>query len=339
MTEASAPGKVILCGEHAVVYGKPAIALPLPDVRATAHVRAAPAGSGITLLLPDVNEQWSIAAATDHPLATLIQQTLETLLIIQPPDLTITLRSAIPIASGMGSGAALGAALVKALAAHLGAPLSPAKVARLVYESERYFHGTPSGIDNTVVSYQQAIWFVRNLGDGPHAPDDPNRSAALTPSAGVHRVSSVIEPVSIARPFTLIIGDTGVRAPTHVTVGGVRECRQREPGRYSALFDAVEQAVLRVRHGLATGDLHAVGAALTANQALLVEIGVSSPELERLVAAALAAGATGAKLSGGGGGGIMLALVPDQNTAGQPAAVAQALLDAGAVRVLHTCVG
>lgn len=314
MTSASAPGKVILCGEHAVVYGQPAIALPLPDIRATALVEDASSGSGVTIATPDVNEAWTVddSAEPAHPLSALVRLTLAQ---IQRPaaDLQITLRSAIPIASGMGSGAALGAALVRALAAHLGAALTPAAIARLVYESERFYHGTPSGIDNTVVSYEQAIWFVR---------------------AASKEQPPTIVPIAIRQPFALLVGDTGVRAPTHLTVGGVRQRWQHEPERYAALFATVGGLAHTVRQQLAAGDLVAVGQALNQNQAALEAIGVSSPELDRLIDAARRAGALGAKLSGGGGGGIMLALVTEP----QQTAVAQALLEAGATRVMQTVV-
>lgn len=316
ITTESAPGKVILCGEHAVVYGQPAIALPLPSVRATARIDAATPGTGIVVDAPDVGERWQLTVDQTHPLATLLRLTFAALNRTAPLDAHISLRSAIPIASGMGSGAALGAALVKAVAAHLGTPLPPADVSRLVYESERFFHGTPSGIDNTVVSYEQAIWFVR--GDASMTPPRP----------------PTIELIDVGQPFRLVIGDTGVRAPTHLTVGGVRERRQRDPRRYDSLFRAIGALAHTIRSLLAAGDLPALGAALNRNQELLAAIGVSSPELERLISAARAAGALGAKLSGGGGGGIMLALAP----ASGAATVTQALLDAGSVRILETSV-
>jgi mevalonate kinase len=314
MTTASAPGKVILCGEHAVVYGQPAIALPLPDVRAQATIEAARPGSGITLNLADLGDSVLLAEAQDHPLATLIRLTLTELGTSLPLDCSITLRSSIPIASGMGSGAALGAALVKALAAQLGCALDPATVSRLVYESERFYHGTPSGIDNTVVSYERAIWFRRGLEQ--------------------HGTPPTIEPLHIGAPFALVIGDTGVHAPTHITVSDVRERWQQDRQRFDGLFGAIGQIVIEIREHLAAGDLIALGSALSRNQDLLREIGVSSPELERLIAAALAAGALGAKLSGGGGGGIMLALV----AANRQETVARALLEAGATQVTQTAV-
>ncbi|MBV9789711.1 MAG: mevalonate kinase, partial [Chloroflexi bacterium] len=284
MTTASAPGKVILCGEHAVVYGQPAIALPLPEVRAQATVEAAAPDAGIRLNLADLGESVMLREAQDHPLATLIRLVIEELQVTQPLDLLITLRSAIPIASGMGSGAALGAALVKALSAQLGRSLDPGTVSRLVYESERFYHGTPSGIDNTVVSYEQAIWFVRGQ----------EQQGRRTPPT--------IEPLRIGAPFALVIGDTGVHAPTHITVGRVRERWQQEPQRFDRLFNEIGQVVAAIRQQLAAGDLPALGAALNRNQDLLHEIGVSSPELERLITGAREVGALGAKLSGGGGG-------------------------------------
>lgn len=312
MITASAPGKIILCGEHAVVYRQPAIALPLPDLRATATVETVPSVVGIVCDLPDLGERWLLHESWDHPLAKLLRLTAEHVGVHTLDHLLITLRSAIPIAGGMGSGAALGAALVKAIAAYLGTQLTADEVSRLVYESERFYHGTPSGIDNTVVSYEQAIWFVRGLNGAPPQ----------------------LEPISIGKPLHLLIGDTGVRAPTHVTVGGVRERRLRDPERYNALFGKIGRLARAIRQHLANGDQVALGAALDHNQALLHEIGVSSPELEQLIGAARQAGALGAKLSGGGGGGIMLALVRET----QRAVVAEAIMAAGATQVIPTIV-
>ncbi len=312
-TTASAPGKVILCGEHAVVYGQPAIALPLSDLRATATIDDT-TDDTLTIVLPDLGETWRSDGAAEHPLAMLTRLTLDRLGAVRRGGLRITLRSAIPIAGGMGSGAALGAALVRALASHCGQALQPADIAALVHESERFYHGTPSGIDSTVVSHEQAIWFVRG---------DPD---AVPPR------SPLIEPIAIGRPLHLVIGDTGVRAPTHLTVGGVRERWRRDPQRYESLFTAIGAISREVRSLLAAGALAKLGAALDRNQTLLEQIGVSSPELERLIDAARGAGALGAKLSGGGGGGIMIAIVDPAHRD----AVKAALTAAGATRVAET---
>ncbi len=312
MATASAPAKLILCGEHAVVYRRPAIAVPLGDLRARAEVAPGEPGAGLRLLAPDLGVAWAAADEPDHPLVELALSAAARL-GLAGADLTVTLGSAIPVASGMGSGAAIGTALVRALAAHAGAALPPDAVAELVYASERRFHGTPSGIDNTVVAHERAVWFVRA----------PEPGAAPT-----------IEPLAVGAPLTLVVGDTGVRSETRLPVGAVREAWQARPDEYETLFDAVGDLATRARFALAAGELAVLGHLLDANQTLLERMGVSSPELERLVAAARAAGALGAKLSGAGWGGVMLALVTDETRG----AVEEALRAAGATRVLAATV-
>ena len=308
-SRASAPGKVILCGEHAVVYAQPAIALPVAAVEAVVIVAPAP-GDGIVLEMPDIGEQDRAVEQSAHPFTRLAQATLAALGIEGPAGLRVTLTSTIPMASGMGSGAALGAALVKAVALHFGRSLGPAEVSALVYQSERFYHGTPSGIDNTVVSFGQPIWYRRDPMGGP----------------------STIEPIVAMGSWKMLLGDTGVRAPTRATVGGVRERWRTDPGRYNRIFSHIGDIVRAARDALEHDQQARMGELLNENQALLQQIGVSSSDLDRLVAAANHAGALGAKLSGGGGGGIMLALVAPQDAA----EVEAALWAAGATRVLAT---
>lgn len=314
MTEATAPAKLILCGEHAVVYGCPAIALPLESVRARVCVADAPPESGIHFHAPDLDTGWSMNDEPDSPLSELARATMQHV-NHAAPDLTITITSDIPIASGMGSGAAVATALIRALSRHLGHDLPATEISHLVYRSEQRYHGTPSGIDNAVIAYEQAIWFVRSR-------------------PGAASTAPTIEPVTIGAPLTLVVGDTGIRCETRLPVGYVRQRWQADPQHSMALFGQVEEVVCQVRDALARGDTGALGPLLNTNQTLLEAIGVSSPELERLVAAAREAGAHGAKLSGGGWGGIMLALVD----AASSTRVADALRRAGATHVRETCV-
>jgi mevalonate kinase len=305
MIQTSAPAKLILCGEHAVVYNRPAIALPLSNLRAYAEAQPAAPGAGLRFVAPDLGADWNFADDPQNPLNELAAAALS-YLKAPVPDLTLTLRSDIPIAGGMGSGAAIGAALVRALAVYVGRELPPAEVSALVYASEGRYHGTPSGIDNTVIAYEQAIWFQR-------CPPEP----------------PLITPVAIGTSLTLVIGDTGVRSATHLPVGAVREHWQADPSTYEDLFDAVGELVVRARDTLAVGNLVALGGILDENQRLLAQIGVSSPDLEYLVGEARAAGALGAKLSGAGWGGVMIALAPP----GGHSQIANALYAAGATRV------
>jgi mevalonate kinase len=300
----TACAKLILCGEHAVVYGRPAIALPLTDLRASVAVEQLPAGAGIRLRTPNLE----LPPEADDPLIELARIVAVQLAIA--PDLGVTIHSDIPIASGMGSGAAVATALVRALAALSGHTLAPEAISALVYASEQRFHGTPSGIDNTVIAHERPIWYCRGE-------------------------QATIEPITVGVPLTLVIGDTGVRSATRLPVGWVRERRTADPAQYDAIFEEIGRLVAQIRDLLAAGDLRALGAYLNANHELLQRLGVSSPELDRLVEAARGAGALGAKLSGAGWGGVMLALTePDRAET-----IARALRDAGAVRALVAAVG
>jgi mevalonate kinase len=328
----SAPAKLILCGEHAVVYQRPAIAVPVAGVRARAT--ATPWPTGVVIDTPDLEQRWEVESAPDHPFSELVRNLLSHLAVRNPPGVLITIRSDIPTASGMGSGAAVATALVRTLAGFLGRELPPEEVSALVYASERRFHGTPSGIDNTVIAFEQPIWFIRSAGTTDHPPSMPPDPSPITYHPSPITQSPLIEPIAIAAPLTLLIGDTGVRSETRLPVGEVRHRWEAEPRRYEALFDEVAVVVAAARRTLTSGDLPALGALLLRNHALLQTIGVSSPELDRLVAAAQEAGALGAKLSGGGWGGVMFALVAPPARA----PVAEALARAGAVRVIETVV-
>lgn len=300
-----APGKVILFGEHAVVYGRPAIAVPVSQVRATATVRPAAPGSGLTLVASNLKKQVALATAPeDEPLAAAARLTLA-YLKADEPDATITIHSTIPIASGLGSGAAVSTALVRALAGFLGHKPPPAEVSRLVYEVEKIHHGTPSGIDNTVVAYGQPVYFVR---------EQP------------------IERLKVGQALTLLIGDTGAPSPTGKIVAHVRRAWQREPAHYDALFDRIGDITDEARRAIEDGDVDALGPLMDENHELLIELGVSSSKLDSLVDTARLAGAMGAKLSGAGQGGNMIALVEDDCIED----VEAALKETGAVRVICT---
>jgi mevalonate kinase len=309
MVTAIAPGKVILVGEHAVVYGRPAIAVPVWERVARATIQEGTVGSGCWISVHDLNRRIRLAhAPVQDAMALVVQATLAQLKLPPDPDWQIELTSDIPIASGLGSGAALNAALVRALYAQTGQTPDPAQVSSLVYLGEQIYHGTPSGIDNTVVAYGQPVWFVK--GSPP----------------------SVFTP---AKTFTLAIADSGVASPTHETVSAVRRRHDAEPERYEQYFDAIGELVWEARQAIETGRSEALGPIFNRNHALLQAIGVSTPQLDQLVAAAKDAGALGAKLSGGGGGGNIIALIEAANAP----AVASALQSAGAIRVVITTVG
>jgi len=308
MIEATAPGKIILFGEHAVVYGRPAIAVPVADVQAKAVLQPADAGAGFRIIAPDLEREYLLAQAeSDDPLAAVIQATLHRLNQSAPPDVKLHISSTIPLGRGLGSGAAISTAIVRVLAKFFKQPLAPAEVSALVYEVEKLYHGTPSGIDNTVVAFEQPVYFVKGR---------------------------PIQQMRVSQPLTFVVGDTGIVAPTHIVVGDLRRRWQADPERYEGYFDEIGviagQARMAIEEGAA--GIPAIGRLMAENQELLSTLGVSLPELERLIKAAYQAGALGAKLSGAGWGGNMIALAwPDTAPA-----VAAALTQAGAVQVIIT---
>lgn len=303
---ATAPGKIILFGEHAVVYGRPALAVPLHDVCAKATVSEKMPGSGLIIDAPDIGVRLSAETAPTHPLAVTARLVLEHN-SCQPPDALIRIESTIPIAAGLGSGAAVTAAVAGALSKYLGNALDSATLSDIVFEVEKLHHGTPSGIDNTVICFARPVYFVKSMPP---------------------------ETFKAAMPFHLIVGDTGVASPTKLAVASVREGWERDRLTYERLFSAIGEIAASARQAITSGDIDRLGEMMTANQALLRQLDVSSPELERLIEAARTAGAVGAKLSGGGRGGNMIALVHHEDTDH----VETALKQAGAVRVFHSTI-
>jgi mevalonate kinase len=286
MTLACAPGKVILCGEHAVVYGRPAIAVPVTEVQAEARIEPGRAGQGTLIVAPDLGRRTFLRdAGDDDPLARIVHLTLLAIKGERDPDLTVTVSSLVPIARGMGSGAAVSTAIARALAQHFERWLSSRAISELVYQTEILYHGTPSGIDNTVVAFEKPIYFIKDEG---------------------------WEVFWVETPFLLAIADTGVESSTKEVVGDLRRRYEAEPDWYRLLFDQIGVLVVDARTAIEQGEAEILGQLMHRNHALLQELGVSCPELDRLVAAAKEGGALGAKLSGAGWGGNAIALVTEE---------------------------
>ena len=312
-------GKIILFGEHAVVYGQPALAVPVNQVFAEAEVLDSPR-AGIWINAPDIGFHEKLSRiAPENPLATVVEAVFAELGISLPPSvlrtsppeggekdgIEIKVTSTIPIASGLGSGAAVSVAIIRALSSYLGNPLDDEKVNKIAYEAEKIHHGTPSGIDNTVVTYGKPIFFIKN---------------------------QPIELLNVAKAFTIIIADTGISAPTKQSVADVRKLWEKNPQKINALFAAAGSIARTARQSIEGGHPERLGALMNENQRILREIGVSCRELDHLTEASLRSGASGAKLSGGGRGGNMIALSTKENAP----AIAEALLNAGAKNVVVT---
>jgi mevalonate kinase len=274
----TAHGKVILLGEHAVVYGHPALAGALAD---GVTVETTP-GRGL-LRVP----AWGLELDAADPLkdgvslgrAYLALRGKLGLGASSPVDLVV--RFAVPTGSGLGSSAAWAVAVARALVAvH---DLSESLVTEAAMASETVLHGKPSGLDHTVAHQGGFGVFVRGRG---------------------------LESVRAAQPVPLIVGHTGRERDTKGRVARVAELHQSDTATVNGRFAEIARLVELGRNAVEMGNLPTLGEAMRLNQVELSALEVSCPEIERMCRLAEDAGAAGAKLTGGGGGGCVIALAP-----------------------------
>jgi hydroxymethylglutaryl-CoA reductase len=282
-------GKIILLGEHSVVYGYHAIAAPIGlSVRAEVTRRTSTGDPVIADWGVDGSVREPIREDISHQVAALITGRLG----VPAAGMRVDVFSHLPRASGLGASAAFAVAVIRAVADRFDIRLSDAEVSSLAFECERIVHGTPSGIDNTVATFGRPILFRK------------------TDAAGGPEISEIVTP----NPIPIIIGLSGVSSLTSQTVGLVRTAWQRNPERYDSIFAQIDGLVLAGVDALRRGDIAELGELMNINQGLLNALQVSSPEIEELVAVARRAGALGAKLTGGGGGGAMIAIAEPGGT-------------------------
>lgn len=352
LVEASAPGKCILFGEHAVVFGQPAVAVAI-EQRISVTIR------------PSVDEHWRLEGhrldAKKHPHLNTLRHRLWPTKAGAPP-LSIHIDGDIPRASGLGSSAALSVAACAALRVARGRWMTESRdgeqswaegYASTIDDTDAYSNFDeeqaglrPSNYDNRTHQIHGAEALDADecavLGHAVEAAAQGGRASPMDASTcshgGIVMLSDVVEhgvehlyqrqlemsdgrrtwqlhdlgmPVG-GEDLFLVIGNTGVHAPTAAQVAKVAEAIKLEPER----MKEIETIGTIARRGIAAlkrGDYEAVGRAMTENQVMLRGLGVSCPELDALVRAA-APSSLGAKLTGAGGGGCMVALTRDPKT-------------------------
>ncbi len=277
-------GKVILLGEHAVVYGSHAIAAPVP---LAIQAKVEDASEGVHMLIP----AWGVEKKLVRGRAAdFVEESLNLMLErlgLGGRAMRIEVFPRIPRAMGMGASAAVAVAVVRALDKHFALKLTDSQVNDLAYASETLAHGSASGIDNTMATYGRFILFRR--GEPP-----------------------LERELSVPKPIPIVLGLSGVESLTAKMVARVRSAWQRNEALYTRIFREIDALTLQAVQAIEAYDLPQLGELMNINQGLLNALQVSSPEIEQLVQIARDAGALGAKITGGGGGGSMVALAPDQ---------------------------
>lgn len=340
---ASAPGKCILFGEHAVVYGHPAVAVAI-DQRISVKIQPSP------------NHLWLLdGSSLNMNRNPHIKGLIEKLWPKQygAPELSIHIEGNIPRASGLGSSAALSVATAAALRMARGRWVSKTDGTQQQY----WLEGFGSTIANSEPYDNSPGFFAKESQDekyhitGKNSVDDDEcailahgveaavqqgRASPMDSSTcshgGIIIISDVVEqginylyqrslamkdatrmwhihemsPPINSDDVYLVIGNTGVHAPTGKQVAKVAEMLQQDPSRMKEI-DTIGQIARRGIKALKEGDFAAVGRTMTENQLMLSSIGVSSPQLDNLIKAA-SPSSLGAKLTGAGGGGCMVAL-------------------------------
>ena len=280
----AACGKIILLGEHAVVYGRPAIALPIP-LAVEAAIRKG--GDGINVVIP----RWGVeqkVRVTNPGFTGIIAQMLEQL-GLDKENMTIEVFPHIPRAMGLGGSSALAVAIIRAIDHAYKLGLNDGRINELAFECEKAAHGTPSGVDNTVATYGSPLYYQRR-------DEQP-----------------LFSTVKLGQPLELVIGMTGKESLTADTVARVRASWQQYPERYETIFDQIGHLTMSASDAVKSGQLNELGELMNLCHGYLNALQLSTPELEEMIHVARQNGAVGAKLTGGGGGGSMIALCPDSS--------------------------
>jgi len=279
-------GKVILLGEHSVVYGRHAIAVPVPQ---TIRVKIEDCKESVMLMIPSWGIEYQLdkdieqRQSFEKPAGAILER-----LNLSNKGMRIEVFPDIPRGMGLGGSAAIAVAIIRGLSNHFNLGLSDEEVNGMAFESEKIAHGNPSGIDNTMATFGQPL--IYRTGEPP-----------------------LVERLNINESFSLVVGFSRHEGVTAKTVRNVREGWRKNTAMYEKIFDDIDDLVLKSVTAIQNNDFALLGQMMNFCQGLLNALQVSNPELERLIGLAREAGALGAKLTGGGGGGAMVALVKKES--------------------------
>lgn len=306
MAEGSGYGKVILLGEHFVVYDIPAIASAINDIT-TATIEK----SDKYELVDNRPATEGYKTKKQGEMDRSMKLILDFMKIdVEKTPVKITLSGNLFCTSGIGASAAMATAVARAFSDYFDLGLNEEQINRISYEGEKGSAGTPSGIDNTCATFGGLIWFKKG---------EP----------------SVMEPIKIKQPVEIVMGNTGLTSETKEVVADVKKKKEANEEEFEKIFAEQKEVINQARSALESYDMKKLGELMNRNQELLEKIGVSCPELEDLIKTARENGSLGAKLTGTGRGGYMIALTPGKELQEKVASA----IEAKGFKVLKTSIG
>ncbi len=288
----SAPGKVIICGEHFVVYGGLAVAAAI-NMRAYATVKLEDGGSvriGSRQLGTAEWQDGKLVKESPRGVGGRLEAYRKLVDAVlgqhgSGKGVTVSMDSQIPRASGLGSSAAIAVAMASALLDALGVDFTVEDVINYALVAESELHYRPSGIDPTVSAVGGIITFRR--GSRP-------------------------SKIDVQKGFELLVMESGRQRRTGIMVRKVAQFRELHINLFDKLMEVSDMIAGEVELAIHNNRIERLGSLMTVSHNILRAIGVSSKELDDLVERALRAGAYGAKLTGGGGGGVVIAVASEE---------------------------
>ena len=275
-------GKIILLGEHFVVYGLPALVTAL-DLKTYAQVRE----YNLNKLIFIDNRPKAPGYCPTKKIE--FDQLLENILSfsgVTQRNLEVTFSGSLPVTcGGIGSSAAVATSFARAINSKFNLGLSDEQINQMAFVGEKAVHGTPSGIDNTAATFGGVIKFYKQ---------------------------NLYSKLNIKKSVEIVIVDSGKRTNTKRVIADVKSFLDKNPEKSRELFSKYESIFTQGINSLENEDLKLLGHCMNENHRLLQELGVSCTELDFIVQRARLLGAWGAKLTGTGQGGLSVFLTPER---------------------------
>lgn len=277
-----AHSKLILIGEHAVVHGQPAIAIPFPLVGVESVIEYQPGKTKFDSTF--YRGPMDAAPVTLEGIVNSIHATLK-YLGLPNKNMIIRVKSSIPPGKGLGSSASVAIAIIRSLFSYAEVQYTERELLHFANIAEKFAHGSPSGIDTLTITSESPVWFEKE------------------------------NPVGYIRPgedFHFIVADSGRIGDTRSAVESVAHMLKKAPKRIQTKIERIGQLTHQAKHALEKAGRNILGQLLNEAQKELAALGVSDEGLDRLINFARKEGALGAKLTGAGNGGCIIALAKNE---------------------------